>query len=284
MFVAARAPLLLGRSVVAPISKAAANHAGNSSCRAMSTSSLARRLAAQSSLLRLAAATGGGLVVVGVGGTQLYNSSNANANTTSANGITMGSITELLSLSKWWQATSAAMTNNNKTSCDASRDENERNDKVVREERDRQTCHSGPGKRVRIPLEDYLVNELPVMSLKEVQKCTSDKQMLVTYEGIVYDVTQFVHDHPGGAELIKTAAGLDLDHFFGNYTVHGDTEKAAHWLAPLAVGKLSPEEAEQSRIETTPEVHVQRRARILREKVSLVWYCLLFCVITFQNE
>lgn len=129
------------------------------------------------------------------------------------------------------------------------------------------SCHSGPGKRVVVPLEDELVESLPVMSLKEVQESTTTEQrMLVTYEGIVYDITQFVKDHPGGAELLTTAAGLDLDHFFGNYTVHGNSEKAAQWLAPLAVGKLSPQEALQARESTTAKVHVERRQQILKQK------------------
>ena len=128
------------------------------------------------------------------------------------------------------------------------------------------TCHSGPGKRVKVQLDDDVTDSLPVMSLAQVQKGTSTDHMLVTYEGIVYDVTQFVHDHPGGAELLKTAAGLDLDHFFGNYIVHGRTEKAAQWLAPLAVGKLSTKDAIASRDATTPEVHVARRAQMLSQR------------------
>jgi cytochrome b involved in lipid metabolism len=129
-----------------------------------------------------------------------------------------------------------------------------------------ETCHGGPGKRVVVRLEDALVKDLPVMSLKEVRKCTTSKKMLVTYEGIVYDVTQFVSEHPGGAELLKTAAGLDLEHFFANYTVHGRTAKAAEWLVPLAVGKLTPEEAIQARDSTTPQVHVERRHQLLNQQ------------------
>jgi len=134
------------------------------------------------------------------------------------------------------------------------------------QEEDVETCKSGPGKRVLVQLEEDVVESLPIMSLEEVQKATTTENMLVTYEGIVYDVTQFVRDHPGGAELIKTAAGLDLDHFFGNYTVHGDTDKAAQWLAPMAVGKLTPTDAQTSRDNTTPEVHVERRRRILNQR------------------
>jgi hypothetical protein len=82
--------------------------------------------------------------------------------------------------------------------------------------------------------------------------------------GIVYDVTEFIKDHPGGYDLVKTAVGLDLEHFFANYTVHGKTEKAGQWLAPLAVGKLTPEDAQRAKKETTPHKHVEARMKLLR--------------------
>lgn len=41
-----------------------------------------------------------------------------------------------------------------------------------------------------------------------------------------YDVTSFVEHHPGGKELLLTAAGLDLGHFFETYTVHLQNNKA----------------------------------------------------------
>jgi len=73
--------------------------------------------------------------------------------------------------------------------------------------------------------------------------------------------------------LLRTAAGLDLKHFFENYTIHGLSDKAANWLAPLAVGKLTPEDAEIIAAETTPEVHVKKRHVVLgrhRRKTLLV--------------
>ena len=92
---------------------------------------------------------------------------------------------------------------------------------------------------------------------------TDDGRLLVTYDGIVYDVTEFADHHPGGRDLLLTAAGLDLDHFFGNYAVHGQTEKAAQWLAPLAVGRLSEADAVRARELSTPETHVEKRMTIL---------------------
>lgn len=133
-----------------------------------------------------------------------------------------------------------------------------------------EVCDSNTGKvykKVVVELDPEIVEELPIMTLDEVRKADGlaggGQRLLATYDGIVYDVTQFANDHPGGRDLLRTAAGLDLKHFFENYTVHGLSEKAANWLAPLAVGKLSPEDAETIATETTPSVHVEKRQKVL---------------------
>jgi cytochrome b involved in lipid metabolism len=62
---------------------------------------------------------------------------------------------------------------------------------------------------------------MPSLTNTQVRKHKSADSIWVTYEGVVYDVTGFVEAHPGGKELLLTAAGLDLSHFFETYTVHG---------------------------------------------------------------
>ena len=127
-------------------------------------------------------------------------------------------------------------------------------------------------KRVVVELEDEVVAELPEMSWEEVQKCdgiNEDGRMLVVYDGIVYDVTEFANAHPGGKELLRTAAGNDLEHFFENYTVHSQTDKAAQWLAPLAVGKIS---SGQTVTKTTPQEHVHKRHVLLNKaRKQILW-------------
>ena len=89
----------------------------------------------------------------------------------------------------------------------------------------------------------------------------------------------------GGADVenapLLTAGGLDLGHFFENYTVHGQTDKAANYLAPMAVGRLSAADAEAARRAATPTAHTESRLRVLgkaRGKILLVilgmpfWY------------
>ena len=103
----------------------------------------------------------------------------------------------------------------------------------------------GPGKRVHVPHDPELIGSLPTLPLSIVQNPSGEHKgrLLVSHEGIIYDVTEFINHHPGGKDLLLTATGLDLGHFFDNYTVHGNTDKAAGWLASMAVGKLSQSDA-----------------------------------------
>ena len=124
------------------------------------------------------------------------------------------------------------------------------------------------GGRVTVDVDE---EDLELMTLEEVEASRAtlahdggDGRLLCTYDGIVYDVTSFADAHPGGRELLLTASGMDLKHFFENYTVHGHSDKAANWLAPLAVGKLSPEDALEAQKRSTPENHVRRRLARLR--------------------
>ena len=124
------------------------------------------------------------------------------------------------------------------------------------------------GGRVTVEVDE---EDLDLMTLDEVEASRAtlahdggDGQLLCTYDGIVYDVTSFADAHPGGRELLLTASGMDLKHFFENYTVHGHSDKAANWLSPLAVGKLSPEDALEAQRRSTPENHVRRRLARLK--------------------
>ena len=147
----------------------------------------------------------------------------------------------------------------------------------------------GPGKPVNVPLDPDLVTSLPVLPLSSVSSPTGDLRgrTLVTHGGIVYDITDFLNEHPGGRDLVMTAAGCDLGHFFDNYTVHGESDKAAGWLAGMAVGRLTDEDAEKARGGTDAVVHVRRRFGILakaRRRIVFVaaslplWMTVRTCV------
>lgn len=60
--------------------------------------------------------------------------------------------------------------------------------------------------------------------------------LLVIYSGLIYDVSEFAVDHPGGADLILDYAGRDISEAFETVHPHSDTALAI--LADFCVGKL----------------------------------------------
>lgn len=48
-----------------------------------------------------------------------------------------------------------------------------------------------------------------IYSLQEVAKHNTSKDMWLSIDGKVYDVTKYQHDHPGGAEIMLQHAGTE---------------------------------------------------------------------------
>jgi sulfite oxidase len=63
-------------------------------------------------------------------------------------------------------------------------------------------------------------SQLPLVTMKELQKHTDMDSLWVVYKGIVYDVTDFTLGHPGGTDRLLMAAGMDLEPYFDIYTEH----------------------------------------------------------------
>lgn len=63
----------------------------------------------------------------------------------------------------------------------------------------------------------------------------------------VYDITSYLDDHPGGAEVMLDVSGQDADEFFEDIGHSNDArdELAKHMIGTL---KLSPEEIEKRRL------------------------------------
>jgi len=54
-----------------------------------------------------------------------------------------------------------------------------------------------------------------VFSSKEVSEHkTVENGMWVVIDGVVYDVTQFINEHPGGPKILKRSAGKDASKSF----------------------------------------------------------------------
>lgn len=70
---------------------------------------------------------------------------------------------------------------------------------------------------------------------------TKEKGVWVTFRGGVYDVTDFIAQHPGGDKLML-AAGSALEPFWKIYTIH-DTDAVREILASYRIGELDPADA-----------------------------------------
>lgn len=52
-------------------------------------------------------------------------------------------------------------------------------------------------------------DDIRTISLEECRKHTTDKSCWLVVHGKVYDVTNFLEEHPGGYDIIVTATGAD---------------------------------------------------------------------------
>ncbi|KAK5106261.1 hypothetical protein LTS08_000379 [Lithohypha guttulata] len=72
----------------------------------------------------------------------------------------------------------------------------------------------------------------------EVAKHNKDKDMLIIVDDSVYDVGEFVNEHPGGAKILKRVAGKDASKQFWKY----HNESVLKKYAPkLRVGTVKEE-------------------------------------------
>ncbi|KAH9812360.1 cytochrome b5-like heme/steroid binding domain-containing protein [Melampsora americana] len=56
-----------------------------------------------------------------------------------------------------------------------------------------------------------------VYSTKEVETHSTEQSAWVIIEGGVYDVTEFLEDHPGGKEILLSNCGKDSTELFEEY-------------------------------------------------------------------
>ena len=83
---------------------------------------------------------------------------------------------------------------------------------------------------------------LPIYTREEVSKHTTpETRIWVTFKDGVYDITEFVQAHPGGAQRIMLAAGGQVDPFWLLYQQHY-TENVQKLLAPMRIGTLAKDD------------------------------------------
>eukprot|EP00471_Norrisiella_sphaerica_P010061 CAMPEP_0184494054 /NCGR_PEP_ID=MMETSP0113_2-20130426/27679_1 /TAXON_ID=91329 /ORGANISM="Norrisiella sphaerica, Strain BC52" /LENGTH=420 /DNA_ID=CAMNT_0026879609 /DNA_START=104 /DNA_END=1363 /DNA_ORIENTATION=- len=85
----------------------------------------------------------------------------------------------------------------------------------------------------------------PVYKKSDVaQHKSSESGIWVTYKDGVYDITEFVEQHPGGMDRIMLAAGGAVDPFWALYQQH-TAANVLDILKEYRIGSLSEEEAKQ---------------------------------------
>lgn len=85
------------------------------------------------------------------------------------------------------------------------------------------------------------VNKLPLITVQEFRVLAkSPKRALVIINGVVHDVTPFVHNHPGGVALIKSSIGKDATAAF-NGAVYAHSNAANNLLATMRIALIKDE-------------------------------------------
>lgn len=117
------------------------------------------------------------------------------------------------------------------------------------EKNDSKTVHNKPGD---------LKNNLPFYSHDEISKHTSvNTKVWVTYRQGVYDITEFIEQHPGGNQVLL-AAGDSVEPFWALYGVH-ENPHVYEILETYRIGNLKTELHQVT--EKTPDVYFAEPVR-----------------------
>ncbi|KAL3934742.1 MAG: hypothetical protein SGBAC_009600 [Bacillariaceae sp.] len=80
----------------------------------------------------------------------------------------------------------------------------------------------------------------PVYTSKEVSANdgTDGKPIWMSYGGVVYDVTKFISNHPGGSQKIMMAAGSNIEPFWHTYRQHFASDLPIRLMEHMVIGRL----------------------------------------------
>lgn len=117
------------------------------------------------------------------------------------------------------------------------------------------------------------IHKLPVYTSEQVAENNGEdgKPIWMSYGGVIYDVTDFIHNHPGGSERILLAAGGAIEPYWHLYRQHFATDLPMRLMEDMVVGRL--DEKDQDAIDEQmariaeenedPYVHEPKRSDIL---------------------
>ena len=128
-------------------------------------------------------------------------------------------------------------------------------------------------------------------SWEEVRKHCTRQSCWVVVDGFVYDVTNWLESHPGGAVVLLQTAGFDATDVFNAYHDPGTVMKKMKCFRIGEVANYKPSELSgkfrelSGSIERSPLMRTSLRFYVM----SVFWYLLLFissiyCVISFREN
>jgi cytochrome b involved in lipid metabolism len=96
--------------------------------------------------------------------------------------------------------------------------------------------------------------------MEEVAQHKSAESLWFVIEGMVYDVTAFLEDHPGGDDVLKDKGGEDATQAFDDI---GHSPEAVAQLAKYKIGRLDGKERRRRRRRRRSSSVVIRRRRVV---------------------
>lgn len=114
------------------------------------------------------------------------------------------------------------------------------------------------------------MTDLVFTSEQEYQAhCNKDTNRVhVVYKNVVYDVTEFLDDHPGGAAYIYDYQNKNITEVFHNDDIHEHSDNAVRMLSKYKIGRIQAQkEGQQAKVEEKPQ-ELESYPLITKEKIE----------------
>ncbi|KAI9350509.1 hypothetical protein DFJ73DRAFT_832438 [Zopfochytrium polystomum] len=91
-----------------------------------------------------------------------------------------------------------------------------------------------------------------IYSREEVESHRTARSVWIVLNGKVYDVTEFVNDHPGGPDIILQSAGTDVGSAMSDELIHSHSSAAYEMMEDFCIGELRPDEGVDVKVPVAP--------------------------------
>lgn len=107
---------------------------------------------------------------------------------------------------------------------------------------------------------------MQLFTRKEIEQRNRRESAAIIIDNVVYDVTLFLDDHPGGVEVLLNNAGKDASRCFHDV---GHSDDAKNWRSTFKIGEVVEEERWEV-IKNEPNLTDSHRDLTLRGLID-VW-------------